>query len=387
MLAALVMASAAVPAAPHIPESDREVLERLPFRPNSPFLREAASLKQQLAADPQNSELAVQLARHYYGQAARDGDPRYLGYAQAALTPWWTQAAPPSSVQIMRASLRQYSHDFKGALADLDAVLVREPANAGALSLRATLNFVQARYPAARRDCQALLADPANELLAVSCTAAVDGLTGQVGPAYQVLSETLARHPEADPALRLWALTRLAEMAQRRGRNTQAARHYKQALTLRISDVFLLAAYADFLLDQNRPREVVSLLRDKTQSDTLMLRLTFAERILRLASAPASEADMGARFRAAGLRGDTTHQQEEARFELVVRNDPAKALQLARQNWEVQREPSDARIFLEAAVASKDLKAASPVLEWLDSSGIEDGRLIGLAQQLKGGGK
>ncbi len=87
------------------------------------------------------------------------------------------------------------------------------------------------------------------------------------------------------------------------------------------------------------------------------------------------------------MRGDTVHQQEEARFAMQVKQDPKKALKLAQENWKVQLEPRDARIFLEAALAGKDAAAARPVLQWLEDSRIEDRYLISLGQQLKGMGK
>jgi hypothetical protein len=129
------------------------------------------------------------------------------------------------------------------------------------------------------------------------------------------------------------------------------------------------------------------MLKDKTPSDTLLLRLVFAERMLNLPSAKAREATLASRFQAAQLRGDTVHQQEEARFALIVQNDPRKALSLAGENWKVQREPRDARIFLEAALAAREPAAAQPVIRWLDESRIEDRQLSSLAQQVKGGPK
>jgi hypothetical protein len=56
---------------------------------------------------------------------------------------------------------------------------------------------------------------------------------------------------------------------------------------------------------------------------------------------------------------------------------------LAQENWKVQLEPRDARIFLESALTAKDPAAAKPVLQWFDDSHIEDSYLINLAQQLQ----
>ncbi len=83
------------------------------------------------------------------------------------------------------------------------------------------------------------------------------------------------------------------------------------------------------------------------------------------------------------MRGESVHQQEEARFALYVEKNPKKALALARENWKVQREPRDARIYLEAALAANNAAAAEPVLKWLANSGIEDAYLINLGMQLK----
>lgn len=373
-------------AAPYVPASDSQVLERLPFNPNDPVAREMSQMRTELQHNPRNVEVAVRLASRYYGLVSEEGDPRYLGYAQAVLGPWWDMPAPPIEVQVLRASLAQFRHDFEGALADLTKVLERDPRHRQARSLRATIHIVQARYPEAKVDCNALESNQ-NDLIAIGCNAMVDGLTGKDASAYQTLTAAFKNHPEVTPNEKLWALTRLAEIAQRQNRLDVAEGHFKQAMALGIIDTFLLAAYSDFLLDQNRPKEVVAMLGDKTPSDTLLLRLVFAERALKLPSAKQREETLAARFAAAQLRGDTVHQQEEARFALHVQGDPKNALALAQENWKVQREPRDARIFLEAALAQRDVAAARPVLQWLEDSRIDDRVLSSLARQLKGSGK
>ena len=88
------------------------------------------------------------------------------------------------------------------------------------------------------------------------------------------------------------------------------------------------------------------------------------------------------RFAAAAMRGDTLHRQEESRFQLAVEHNQARALDMAVSNWEIQREPYDARILLEAAVAAGRRDAAQPVLDWLAQSKHEDPQLTTLAQRL-----
>ena len=67
-------------------------------------------------------------------------------------------------------------------------------------------------------------------------------------------------------------------VAVRKGNKVNAERHYKDALSLNPNDNYLLASYSDFLLDENKPGEVINLLKGKTKSDSLFLRLIIAEK-------------------------------------------------------------------------------------------------------------
>ena len=104
--------------------------------------------------------------------------------------------------------------------------------------------------------------------------------TGQLAPAYEMLSRAVADENEAPPALLLWAQTRLAEMAVRLQRKEDAERHYRVALAQGITDQFLLGSYADFLLERGRPRDVLQLLAGWERSDVLLLRLVEQDGIL-----------------------------------------------------------------------------------------------------------
>jgi Tfp pilus assembly protein PilF len=222
-----------------------------------------------------------------------------------------------------------------------------------------------------------------SHLIGLGCVAMIDGLSGKASAALTRLTAAYELHPPASTDEKMWVLLRLTELAQRRGQNDVAERRFKQALALGVSDTFLLANYADLLLDLHRHAEVVLLLKDKIRSDGLLLRLVMAQRSLNLPTAAELEAALGARYAAAQLRGDTVHQQEEARFMLHVKGNPQRALWLAQQNWLVQREPRDARIFLEAAIASKNFTAAQPVMQWLAESQIEDILLVSLGHQIR----
>ena len=379
---ALASLAAGASAAPYVPRDDSVVLEQLPVRPSDPIARELRELRAQLAANPRNRAIAVRLAERYFALANSEGDPRYVGYGEAALKPWWSQPAPPLDALVMRAILKQYSHDFAGAMQDLVAATREDPDNARAWSWRAAIDMVQANYAQARKDCLAL-ADVESELYAVGCLAYLDGTTGKAAGAYRALSEAYAREQDLSPEVKVWVLTRLAEMSLRLGNTKQAEEHFRAAYFEPINDQFLLAAYADFLLDQGRPEEVVPLLVDWVKSDILLLRLALAERALKAPKAAEHIAALKSRFDAAALRGDKLHQQEEARYNLYLAENKEKALALAQENWTLQREPRDARILLEAALAVKNPAAAQGALDWLERTGHEDPGLHETARKLQ----
>jgi predicted Zn-dependent protease len=208
-------------------------------------------------------------------------------------------------------------------------------------------------------------------------------LSGTARTAYDALvAEIDAGHGSTE--LREWALTLAAEIAARRGDVFASERHFRAALALDPRDLYLKGAYADFLLDRDRPQEVLPLLRGDVANDGLLLRLALAEQRL-----PAARDDflahrdtLAARFDAAQRRGDSLHRREEARFRLDIGHDARAALALARANWAVQREPADLRVLVDAAHAANDREALEIAAQWIASTRLED-VAIASAQQVR----
>ncbi|MEX0139374.1 hypothetical protein MRBLMS1_000127 [Massilia sp. LMS1-1-1.1] len=369
-------------AAPYTPKDGSAVIEQLPRRADATQLA-LRGLRQQLDAKPQDLALASGLAQRYIALARSETDPRYLGYAQAALAPWWRQAAPPVPVRLLRATILQSTHHFGPALQDLDAVIAQEPANGQAWLTRATVLTVQGDYAKATASC-ARLSALTTQLVTVTCLANIASVTGRAAASERLLELTLQRSAGAAPELESWAATLLAEMATRRGEWALAEARYTKALAQQPRDSYLLGAYADFLLDRQRPQEVAKLLKEQQRIDALLLRYALA---LQAQSGQqpaflAAKAELAARFNAAMQRGDTVHQREQARFALFLQQDIPAALQLAQKNWAIQKEVPDMRILLEASLAARNYTAAQPVLAWIAANGVEDVALQRLVRQL-----
>lgn len=363
--------------APRTPVDDATVIERLPFRAGDTDARALAELRAQVEKSPNEPEASNALAQAYFDLAQARGDPRYVGYADAVVARFATRMTP--DLFITRGMLLQYRHDFAAALADFSAALAQDPDRAGAHAWRGAIFLVEAQYAQARTECAALL-KLQREALYGGCAGLVQAYTGQLAGGYAALQKALASTRNDDQ--RRWLLTRLGEVATWQGQPAQAERHYREALALGKDDGYLLAAWSDFLLDNQRPDEVIQWLATWEASDGLLLRLAEAEAVLQRPAATAHIQALDDRFAAAKLRGDTTHRAEEARFQLRLRKNPVLAVQLAVANYQEQKEPRDARVLLESALAAQDHSAAQAAQAWLQSSGFEDPRLRGLAAQM-----
>src|SRR5437868_2825474 len=317
---ALLLFCGTVGAAPYVPDNDTIVLERLPEHAD-PSLKALKRIRAALRANPSNLDVAAPVAKRAIEAARATGDPRFLGQAQAALAPWWTMSDPPAPALLLRATLKQSQHDFAGALADLDRLIAIAPSDAQGRLTRATVLTVIGQYDRARRDCISLttLVSP---LVLAACDAAPASLSGDAESAYHNLAQSLERPREA-PALREWGETLAAEIAARRGDVVAAETHFRAAHALDRQDAYLRAAYADFLLDQGRPRDVLPLVREETKNDSLLLRLALAEQALpdERAAFDRHRRELAARFDAARARGDSLHRREEARFKLMIESD------------------------------------------------------------------
>jgi len=380
-LALMLALAGACHATPYIPADGRQVVERLPSRAN-PVQRELQQLRAELSKNPNDVTRATALAQRYIEQARLEGDPRYLGYAQAALAPWWTLPQPNEQVLVLRATLRQGTHQFAEALADLDTVLARDSGNVQARLTRATVQMVTGDYAGARASCMRLYSR-APQLIVQTCLSNIGSVNGDARASFDKLKTALDQHPDATPEVRTWVQTLLAEMAARLGDDANADALFKQAMAGVDPDSYLLGAYSDFLLDRGRAVEVTRLLKDKTRIDALLLRYAIALKALRSDDAAIQADSLRLRFDAAMLRGDTVHQREQARFELALRGDSKTAVRLAMLNWTVQKEPADLRILVETAAASGDAGAARTALDWIAKTHIEDRTIAPTVEKLR----
>ena len=369
------MACANAFGAPFVPTDDNQFLERLP-RAAAPMGAELRDLR----ARSSDVAASIELAQKFVTLGSEDSDPRYFGYAAGVLAPFWKLAEPPAKALLLRAMIAQNRHDFDGARADVDAVIKSDPANLQAWLMRAAISKVLGHLDEARASC-APLAASSEPLLTVACVCDAASLMGGSREAAEALEQTLEERPKATPERQRWALTILAEIVARRGEAQRAERAFKKALEAAKPTAYLLAAYADFLLDEERFADAAALLAGEARIDAALLRLALAEQRLGAEGLAEHVSLIEERFTASRRRGEAFHLGDEARFTLYLLRDPARALRLAEQNWRVQRTPADARILYEFAVASGDADAARKAQAFLTRAGMSEERLTRLSDQ------
>ncbi len=381
-IAALAAAATATAAEPYIPADDNEVLETLPQELLS-GRDELTTLRRQLADDPNNIELACDVASRYLQMGKAAGDPRFYGYAQAAIQPWWVAADAPPEILRLRAKLKERDHRYDETLADLKLLLEQEPRDVQAWIEMSNIYRVQGKYAEARHACDKL-SEFADSFAIVLCRAPLQAVTGQAEEAYASLTQSLPLAKERWPGTVQWILTMQAEISLALGREKQAEQHFRESLANDPGDYYLMRAYADFLLDRGRDDEVVTLLREHISDTGILLPAAIAARRSGDTALAADwQTQLESRFEESRLRGSQPHGRYEARCALELQNDPRRALALALANWQQQKQAGDARNVLEAAIAAKDPARARPVLEFLEENSTEDVVLHKLAQLLE----
>jgi thioredoxin-like negative regulator of GroEL len=354
-----------------------------------------------LARDPRQLTLALATSQQAIARARRDGDPRELGVAQAALSPWWREAKAPAPVRLLRATILQSRHEFAAAQTDLDALVADANAPVGmraqALLTRASLQQLRGRFDSARTDCEALRQPEfvalghAVERTAKACLIELQSLTGDPRLARLEL-DALASSSTSDPingaSIDPWLNLLRAELAERLGDDAAAQRHYQAAS--RGGDVYALAGFTDWLLERGRAREALAVLDGgPEQADALLLRRAIAWQQLGDARAKPTAAKLRERFAAIRMRGDSPHLREEALLALHIDGDATRALALARQQWALQKEPADAVLLWRAASAGADgaSSAAGVARElrgWLPDPPRADVRLASMRKSTGG---
>ena len=353
-----------------VPGSDDQVLEVLPAvtrnRPPLAGVKAAAPGRADPAAAAREARDAISVAR-------QTGDSRYWGRAQAVLAPWWDRADAPPDLAVLQATVQQGRHEFDAARKLLAATLQRSPGHAQGWLNLAALERLSSRYADSLRACAAV-ARAGQALYAQACQLETRSLQGDKVAAEQGLRALLAATTE--PGQRSWLLSLLAEHLERAGDDALAATAYQDSLRQE-PDLYTSIAYSDLLLRTGRPALALRALADLPTTDAVLLRRAAAWRRSGDSRWSAVRAELRARAAELTRRGDdpALHGRELALAACWLDDDAQSALQVARANLLLQREPVDWWVALGSAREAQDPIALAQIGVELRAAGLHDARL------------
>ncbi len=305
-------------------------------------------------------------------EGARTGNERYYGFAEQALL-----AAGPGGddrLSVRRAQLLQHRHEFQDAERVLGEIIKRDWRNADARLMRAQVRLHLWKPREALQDCAAL-AQFTNLLTTATCIAQTHAALGDVTRGYQLVTSTLDTQ-RGDAATRSWSAGVAAELAARLGDAKAAGRYYREAFELDPSSHYVRMQYADWLLSEGANTEAMQVAGAGAS-------LADRARVV-LAARNASSADarrLQLAWDEASARGERGHLRDQARFELLLERDVAKAHATAIASFREHGEPDDALILARTAAATRDSQAVREIETWRKQHRYEDVRLDGLLRR------
>jgi Tfp pilus assembly protein PilF len=320
----------------------------------------------------------IQLASQHIDTGRHLSDERYFGYAAALLQPWRSDKSAPLSIQLLLADIAQHQHRFNESLAILDGIILRDSTNAKARLMRATVAMALSQPQLARVDCQKLFALH-DWFVASVCSAQISGLTGKLAAGYQLVATLIDRTAKSSDPVVLeqlsWAHGIAAEMAARQGHLDMATSHLEQALSLTPTSLPLRLQLCDLMLRKQDARRAEQLLQSVSPTEPVLLRRALiAKQLHQSSNSDALQAWQDSVAQSKVMQVEL-HLRELARGQLELLNDPNVAVQTALRNWQMQREPEDARLLALAGKASGNGEALRLVREWQHLLQIEDAGL------------
>ena len=354
------------------------------FRLDSQF-NKADDLQQALKvwrANPQDMASATSAAKTAFLAASRHGDLRWLGTAKAMLDPWWVKPDLPSDTLFVRALVRQGMHDFGGALGDLNAAISVDPNQSEFWAWRFAVYMVRSDIAKASAECQAI----GNRFGAVeqaSCSAVLLYRTGRPRLAIEKLDE-LARHPDYQGKnAKEWLAFHQGEARRVAGDIQAANKVWQSYLKQGHAAHGIQVALLDGLIQAGDFTSALSLNMGPQRSDALLVSAIQAAQALNNGQESALRADIEQRLRQRELRGESLNERPFVKYYLYVRQDPRKALEMAKESWKTEREPADALLFAQAALRSGEALQAASLLQWQTETGYKEPEFDRLLGQIK----
>lgn len=350
------------------------------------------SLDKAWRAQPQHMPSALAYARAVFTLGLSEGDLRWYGSAKAALTPWWTADDLPAEAYFLRGLVKQGFHDFQAGLQDINRAIALEPARAEFWSWRFALHLLLADVAAAQQDIDEMVRLLGPEEAQVY-RAVWLYRTGQPWPAVDMLSVAIRSANYQDAGSQDWLGFHWGEALRVAGQPARALAVWGQRLQASPQSHLIRLSLAELLNQQGQYRQAQTIAMAASgkgapnstapMSDALLMQAVLASRGLKDPDEARLASQLEARLQSQALRQEALIERPQLIYQIAYGRDLKAGLALSIDNWQLQKEPPDAVLFVQAALALGQARAAEPVVKWAEKTGYTDPQLTPLLAKLK----
>lgn len=318
---------------------------------------------------PLDDQLRRQMIHVLLEKAYQQGDGAALEQAANLLQAKTSDLT--TNDQLLSAKVAQANHQFNQAKQILQQIISKENKHPDALLQLANIYRLQGDFPQAIQYCQRLDALE-YKLYRESCEFQVYSMQWPYEKLQTKSNALLQQLPHITKVDQQWIGQQLMEIATR-FQNQRLADQVLPYLTAQHLPNAIVRS--NWYLSQTQDQQVIDTLTPYRYHDGALFRIILSKKRLNQASTPTDLKELRMRMQQLRENGEHIHQREEAQF-LWIDQQYSQGLQVAQENWQIQRETEDFEIYAELALVNKDVEAIQTLLDWSNRTGYQHPRYL-----------
>lgn len=347
-----------------------------PWRPNQAnftVFNIDSSIKkpQQFKSDSARNQAVQALMQ----QAYLKGDSRALGQAERLMK----QSNNPNLLDnlMLGARVAQANHRFDAAKDLLKQALKQQPQQYDAILQLSNIERLQGNFKAALNLC-AQLEGYELAVYRFGCEYQIQAMQQPLAVLKTNNQSILSSMPQLSGSDQEWLANIQLEIATR----------FKDAATANVALKYLkqdslpnAIAKSNWYISQKQYAQVLALLKNYRYHDGALIRIILSKQALKDATFKADLQLLSSRMQQLQARKEQIHLREEAQY-LLLKGQNQRGLQIAAQNWQIQRESDDFQVYAALAMATQDQASAKILLQWSKQVGYRDPQYLPALQRL-----
>jgi len=328
---------------PFVPAADDEVVEVLPVYQ---IFRGTKKVIKQEAPNPKSVTESLEVAFQYIEIARKYNEPRYYGLAESVISPWWGDESD-LDVQLIKAIILQFNHQFIEAKQVLDKVLVKKPSYQQAILSRSSINLVLGKYNEVESDCKKI--DVIQQsLISLACFAQISIVQNdkyKMKTLSKKIDSILFLQNNYNDEEKQWVLHILSDLKYFDNDKKSSREALKNALEIDEYSLDSRLKFADYFLYQGEFQMAFDLLSDFQNHVSALIRLVYASSHFSSKIHNQLLVKLNLQVDELKRRDIKMHLREFAFISLYIDKDYELGLKYASENWLLQKEIVDVALY------------------------------------------